>query len=349
MPDPTSPASSSAVTTAEEQPPAGRVPLSRRTVLAVVVVAVVVVALVVARVVGGSGGDPWEGARPDSLVVTTGGPSGIYHGYGDAVGDVLSQQDVPVEILDSGGSVENLQRLADGTAQVGFSAADAVADAVAGRGAFAEPLPLCALARVYDDFVHLVVPEDSPVRTIDDLEGRAVSLGAPRSGTALIAHRLLDAAEIDSAGLDARELGLADSIDALRDGDIDAFFWSGGLRTPGIDQLAEEEPVRLVPLDEIVEEVRARHGSGYRHGVVPQGMYGSSEEVTTLAVPNFLVVRADMPDPVARMLVTTLFDARSQVARTVPAAAHLDRARAIFTEPVALHPGAMEYYRQTKS
>ncbi|MEN5073826.1 TAXI family TRAP transporter solute-binding subunit [Isoptericola cucumis] len=309
----------------------------------------VVAVLVVVRSVNDRGGDPWEGARPDSLVVTTGGTSGIYHGYGVAVGDVLSQEQVPVDVLDSGGSVENLQRVADGTAQLGFSAADAVADAVAGRGAFDEPLPLCALARVYDDFVHLVVREDSPVRTIEDLAGRTVSLGAPRSGTALIAHRLLDAAGVEQDDLDGRSLGLAESIDALRSGDVDAFFWSGGLRTPGIDRLAESAPVRLVPLGEIVEDVRARHGSGYRHGVVPQGMYGSTEEVATLAVPNFLVVRADMPDPVARMLVTTLFDARSQVARTVPAAAHLDRARAIFTEPLDLHPGAMEYYRETKS
>ncbi|CAM3706354.1 TAXI family TRAP transporter solute-binding subunit [Isoptericola cucumis] len=309
----------------------------------------VVAVLVVVRSMNDRGGDPWEGSRPDSLVVTTGGTSGIYHGYGVAVGDVLSQEQVPVDVLDSGGSVENLQRVADGTAQLGFSAADAVADAVAGRGAFDEPLPLCALARVYDDFVHLVVREDSPVRTIEDLAGRTVSLGAPRSGTALIAHRLLDAAGVEQDDLDGRSLGLAESIDALRSGDVDAFFWSGGLRTPGIDRLAESAPVRLVPLGEIVEDVRARHGSGYRHGVVPQGMYGSTEEVATLAVPNFLVVRADMPDPVARMLVTTLFDARSQVARTVPAAAHLDRARAIFTEPLDLHPGAMEYYRETKS
>ncbi|GAA1736633.1 TAXI family TRAP transporter solute-binding subunit [Isoptericola hypogeus] len=324
---------------------------SRRavTVAVVAVLVAVVAALVLGGALGRRGGDPWAGERPASLVVTTGGASGIYHGYGAAVGDVLSQQDgVPVEVLDSGGSIENLQRLADGSAQVGFSAADAVADAVAGRGDFPEPVPLRALARVYDDFVHLVVRADSDIRTIDDLRGHVVSLGASQSGTALIAHRLLTAAGVDGDALDARALGLGESIDALRSGDVDAFFWSGGLRTPGLDGLADEQPIRLVPLGDLVEEVRDRHGSGYRHGVVPQGMYGSTREIATLAVPNFLVVRADMPDPVARVLVATLFDARSQVAETVPAAAHLDRARAIFTEPVELHPGALQYYRETK-
>jgi TRAP transporter TAXI family solute receptor len=265
------------------------------------------------------------------------------------VGDVLTQRhDVNVEVIESGGSVENLHRLADGSAQVAFSAADAVADAVAGRGSFPDPLEVKALARVYDDFVHLVVPADSPIESIDDLRGRTVSLGAPGSGTALIAHRLLGVADGPSARIDDRALDLGDSIAALESGEVDAFFWSGGLRTPGINQLAAASSIRLVPLGELVEAMRERHGGGYRHGMVPTGMYGATDQVATLAVPNFLVVPADMPAPVAREIVSTLFDARSQVAATVPAAAHLDRARAIFTEPVALHPGALSYYRESK-
>jgi len=319
--------------------------------LALCLLAALGVVLVLTGAVGDPrGADPWAGSRPSSLVITTGGTSGIYHGYGAAVGDVLERRyGVPVSEIESGGSIENLQRLADGSAQVAFSAADAVADAVAGRGDFDEPVPVSALARVYDDFVHLVVRADSPVTTIEDLRGRVVSLGAPRSGTALIAHRLLAAADVDEDGLSTRSLGLSESIDALRAGDIDAFFWSGGLRTPGLTSLAAERPIRLLPLGDLVEAVRDRNGSGYRHGVLPQGMYGSTQEVPTLAVPNFLVVRTDMPAPVARVLVDTLFDARSQIAAKVPSAALLDRARAIFTEPVSLHPGALEYFRETKS
>ncbi|MCA5894659.1 TAXI family TRAP transporter solute-binding subunit [Isoptericola sp. NEAU-Y5] len=321
----------------------------------VAVVAGVLVALGVVLVLTGALGgvrtsDPWDGARPSSLVITTGSASGIYHGYGAAVGDVLERRyGVPVSESESGGSIENLQRLADGTAQVGFSAADAVADAVAGRGDFSEPVPVSALARVYDDFVHLVVRAESPVETIGDLRGRTVSLGAPASGTALIAHRVLAAAEVGEDELDTRSLGLAESIDSLRAGDIDAFFWSGGLRTPGLTELADELPIQLVPLGDLVEDVRVQHGGGYRHGVVPQGMYGGAQPVATLAVPNFLVVRTDMPEPVVRVLVETLFDARSQITATVPSAALLDRARAIFTDPVPLHPGALRYFRDTKT
>ncbi|SKC59083.1 TAXI family TRAP transporter solute-binding subunit [Krasilnikoviella flava] len=305
---------------------------------------------VLAGCVGDAGaGDPWDGQRPEALTVATGGSTGIYHAYGTALAQVLTDRyDVPVEVDQSGGSVENLESLDAGTAQVAFSAADAARDAVAGEGEFDEPLDVRALARVYDDFLHLVVPADSAVRTIDDLRGKRVSLGAPQSGTALIAHRLLAATDLPAADLTDASLGLDGSIAALRAGEIDAFFWSGGLRTPGLTTLAHDVPVRLVPLGDLVEEVRSRYGSGYRHGIVPEGMYGSSRVVETLAVPNFLMVRGDMPDAEARTLVSTLFDARSQIAAQVPSAANLDRVRAIFTDPVELHPGALQYYRDTK-
>lgn len=324
-------------------------PVRARVRAAFVAVAVVAVVVVAAALAGGGGGDPWSGERPDSLTVATGGATGIYHGYGVGLADVFTERyDLPVGVLETGGSVENLQLLADGTAQVAFSAADAVGDAVRGDGSFAEPLDLRALARVYDDFVHLVVPAGSDIETFDDLRGHQVSLGAPGSGTSLIASRLLEAADIDQRQLRTQALGLERSIDALRAGHVDAFFWSGGLRTPGITDLADEMSVRLVPLGDLVDEVRADHGSGYRHGVVPAGMYGLTQDVSTLAVPNFLVVPADMPEPVAYALVSTLFDARSRIASSVPTASQLDPVRAIFTEPATLHPGALRFYRERK-
>ncbi|MFE5334982.1 TAXI family TRAP transporter solute-binding subunit [Isoptericola sp. NPDC056573] len=326
---------------------AGRSPAAR--LVALVVAALVALPVLAGCVGDDTAGDPWDGQRPDALTVATGGSTGIYHAYGTALAQVLEDRyDVPVAVDESGGSVENLESLDAGTAQVAFSAADAARDAVAGGGEFDEPLDVRALARVYDDFLHLVVPASSRIRSIDDLRGKDVSLGAPQSGTALIAHRLLAAADVPTEDLTDARLGLDGSIEALRAGEIDAFFWSGGLRTPGLTALADDVPVRLVPLGDLVEEVRSRYGSGYRHGIVPEGMYGSSRVVETLAVPNFLMVRADMPDAEAQTLVSTLFDARAQIAAQVPSAANLDRVRAIFTDPVELHPGALRYYRDTK-
>lgn len=288
-------------------------------------------------------------AALEPTTISGGGTTGIYYAYGGELASVLeSELDVHASVLETGGSIENLRNLASGASTIAFSAADAAADATAGRGSFDEPVPVRAVARVYDDFVHLIVPLESDINSITDLKGHAVSLGAGGSGTELIARRLLDVAQIDAADLSVHMFGINKSIEGLRNGDIDAFFWSGGLPTPGIDDLAAEWAIRLVPLNDLVETMRAEYGGGYRHGVVPEGTYGLPVDVQTMAVPNFLMVREDLADDAAYMITKTLFDRRANLAEQVPAAALLDRPRAIFTEPVKLHPGALRYYRDTK-
>lgn len=309
---------------------------------------VLVVAVGLSSACTGSPADG-RGDIEEPVVISGGGTAGIYYSYGGQLAAVLSVRlGVSAEVLETGGSIENLRNLAAGTAQVAFSAADAASDAAAGREPFTEPLPVTAVARVYDDFVHLVVPADSPIRTIDDLRGRPVSLGADGSGTELIARRLLSAAEIDPGDLDSAALGIDGSVEAIQAGEIDAFFWSGGLPTPGVNQLAGEFPIRLIELIGLVETVRREYSGAYRHGVVPQGTYGLAEDVATMAVPNFLMVRSDAADSVVYDVVRLLFEERSAIAAEVPAAALLDRPRAIFTDPVELHSGALQYYRETK-
>lgn len=303
--------------------------------------------LLVAVVVlaGCSGGAAFE----DPVTVSGGGTTGIYFGYGGALAEVLgSEFDVEAGVLETGGSIDNLLNLGAGSVQLAFSTADAAGDAAAGEPPFDEPLPIAAAARLYDDFVHLIVPADSQITSIYDLDGKAVSLGAAGSGTELIAGRLLAAAGVDQAGVTNAELGIDHSIEALRSGGIDAFFWSGGLPTPGIKELAESFPIRLVGLSRLVDDLRADYGSGYRHGVVPKGTYGMDGDVETLAVPNYLLVRADAPDEFVYETLAVLFDEQSRIAANVPAASLLDKHRAIYTEPVDLHPGALEYYRDTK-
>ena len=140
--------------------------------------------LVIGCIGGDSGSDEWADAGIDSVVISGGGTTGIYYGYGGELGSVLADRfDLTAEVLETGGSIENLQNLAEGAALVAFSAADAAGDATEGREPFSEPLPVRALARVYDDFVHLVVLDSSDIAAIEDLRGRAVSFGAEGSGT----------------------------------------------------------------------------------------------------------------------------------------------------------------------
>lgn len=165
----------------------------------------------------------------------------------------------------------------------------------------------------------------------------------------VIASRVLDAAGVDAASVRNAQLDLSGSIEAMERGEIDGFFWVGGLPTPGIAELAERMPVRLLPIEqEWVVEVNEQYSHAYRPADVPEGMYGLRESAPTMAVPNYLVTSASTPDGVVRDVLSGLFDARPRIAEEVPAAALLDRRQAIFTGPVALHPGAIEYYRDLR-
>lgn len=282
--------------------------------------------------------------------ISGGGHDGVYDAYGTGLATELSSDlDVRMTAVESAGSVDNLLRVSAGDALLGFAQGDAAADAVAGAGAFAEPLPVRAIARLYDEYLHVVVRRDSDIDDITELAGRRVSLGAENSGVTVIAARVLDAADVDVASVDDPQLGLAASIAALEASEIDGFFWVGGIPTPGIAELAETTPVRLLPVAQSwVNRVNERYSYAYRPSDLPMGLYGLEASESTMAVPNYLVTAAGTPDAIVRDVLTVLFESRARIADTAPAAALLDRTQAIFTAPVPLHPGAVEYYRDQR-
>lgn len=289
----------------------------------------------------------WTG---EEYTIAGGGSTGVYFDYGGHLADELSRSlDIRISVDETAGSVDNLLRVSAGDALIGFAQGDAAADAVAGAGAFPEPLAIEAVARLYDEYLHVVVRGDSEIEGIADLAGKDVSLGAENSGVNVIASRVLDAAGVDAASVRNAQLDLSGSIEAMERGEIDGFFWVGGLPTPGIAELAERMPVRLLPIEqEWVVEVNEQYSHAYRPADVPEGMYGLRESAPTMAVPNYLVTSASTPDGVVRDVLSGLFDARPRIAEEVPAAALLDRRQAIFTGPVALHPGAIAYYRDLR-
>src|SRR5262249_5082638 len=161
--------------------------------------------------------------------------------------------------------------------------------------------------------------------------------GPHGSGTALITDRILAAAGMSRRDVRPVELGIDESVSALQAGRIDAFFWSGGVPTAGVDQLAARVPVRLIPLADSPPALRARYGPVYHAAAVPVGTYDLRAPVPTVAVANFVVCRRDTDDAVVRLLVATIFDAQRAISTRVPAASALDRRAAIETGPVPLH------------
>ena len=285
------------------------------------------------------------------LTLASGNPQGVYFVLGNALADAWQQHlglGVRPDVLSTAGSVDNLQLLASGGADVVFSQVDTAADQLL-RDAPDDPMALRALARIYDDVVHVVVPAGSPVTSLTELRGARVSIGAPDSGVTVIADRLLAVAGLSSRiDLQAEQLGLDESVAAMERDAIDAFFWSGGLPTRGVEDLAAVRPIRLLNLDDVMSSVRAAFPV-YAPGTVPAESYGIPEPITTLLVRNFLLVRASMPDDVANALVEGMFDAQEKLAAASPAALTIDPRSAIGTQPVPLHPGAEQFFRTEKT
>ena len=290
------------------------------------------------------------------LTVATGPRTALYYSVGSALaaawGDEL-RPDAPVTVRETAGSVDNLQLLAGRGADVAFgqivafSQIDVAAEQLAGTSA-TDPAAPRALARIYDDFLHIVVPATSDVRSLQALRGRRVSVGLPNSGVYFVAKRVLQAVGISATdGVSPAYLGLDESARALREGRIDAFFWSGGLPTGPITDLAAAMPIRLVDIQEEQPRVRAVYPV-YAPGTVPAGTYGSTKAVNTLFVRNVLVVRAEMPEPLAHDLARTLFQRQAQIAAASPAALKIDPRSAIGTEPLPLHPGAERWFREAR-
>lgn len=280
------------------------------------------------------------------LTLATGGSGGVYYALGSALSDVwqaelgLAQRPV---VLTSAGSPENLSLLTSGRADVIFSAADVVAGAVGPP----ERAPR-ALARVYDDALQIVVPATSTITAVTGLRDRRVSLGATDSGVLVMARRVLDAAGlVPGRDLQALQFGIDASVAALREGRIDAFFWSGGLPTGSVAALAAAQPIRLVDLLPQMPALRRAYPV-YDVGTVPTGTYGIPAPVTTLLVRNFLLVAASMPDDLTGALVAALFARREALVKASSAGRAIDARSAIGTQPVPLHPDAQRYYRDAK-
>ncbi|WP_029138330.1 TAXI family TRAP transporter solute-binding subunit [Nakamurella lactea] len=300
-----------------------------------------------ALLLAGCGPSP-RSSRP--IVLATGDTKGVYYSYGIEVANALAFElgGVTIEVRSTSGSVDNLQRIARGTADLAIVAADAALDAASGRANFPAPVSFDGVARLYDDFIHLVVPADSPIRSVTDLPGHRLSLGSPGSGTELIAGRILETAAVSIDPADNLHLGINECILAMSQGRLEAFFWSGGLPTVGVTELAATTPIRLIDIGGLSAGMRTLAGLSYRSATVPARTYGIPEEITTIAVPNYLVVARNMSEDLVFGFTEGLFRHRDEMAQRVSAIGKLDIGRAIYTAPIELHPGALRYYRSTR-
>ena len=304
-----------------------------------------------AAVLGGACGRGTGDPAIQRLSIATGGTGGVYYVYGGALAQALSRRLPGVEATAevTSASVGNLRFVARRSADVAFTLGDVAADAAHGRGRFEAPLPLRALAVLYPNVTHIVAREGEGLASVADLRGRRVSMGSPGSGTEVLAERVLRAAGIEPGrDVERERLGVGESADALRDGRIDAFFWSGGLPTAAVLELAATPRMRIRLLSDaaLVDHLVAEHGPLYFTIEVPEGLYPGTAGVRASAVNNLLVVHAEMPEDLAYRIVKALFEAKAELSAVHPAARELDPKTAAVGAPLPYHPGAVRYYRE---
>ncbi|GGZ89217.1 TAXI family TRAP transporter solute-binding subunit [Streptomyces echinoruber] len=298
---------------------------------------------------------PLGDAPPSGTVsISTGTPLGVYQEYGRLLRTELraDMPDLKVNLRISHGSQENVERVATGSADFAIAAADAVETYRLRHAPGADRLR--GVARLYDDYVQLAVPYDSDVTTVADLRGKRVAIGPPGSGVRLIATRVLRAAGIDPRkDIVPEPDGIDTGPDRLRSGAIQAFFWSGGLPTDGLKELATTFRFRFVPIDaDLVAGLHAEGGSTryYRATTMPESAYSEVRggAVPTIAVSNLLITRTDAAPRLTEWITRTVIRSRDRIGHHVHSAQLVDLRTAIYTDPLTLHEGARRYYRSVK-
>ncbi|HBQ07888.1 TAXI family TRAP transporter solute-binding subunit [Halomonas meridiana] len=290
-------------------------------------------------------------ASAQQLSIATGGTGGVYYpiggGFAEMINNHIDGAQATAEV--TGASVENMGLIMRGDADLALVLADTAYQAYTGTGDFEgrQIENTRALASVYPNAVQLVTLTESDIHSIADLAGKRVSVGAPGSGTELNARALLEANGVSYSDFTPQRLNFNETADAIRDGDIDAGFWSVGPPTSSILNLAATRDIRLIGLsdEEIAnaQEVEAV----FAPYELAAGMYdGMDEAVQTIGIPNVLVVNADMDEELAYQLTQLLFENTDELIAVHPAANDTTIEFTMSSTPVPLHPGALRYFEE---
>jgi TRAP transporter TAXI family solute receptor len=293
-------------------------------------------------------------AQAQNISIGTGGTGGVYYPMGGGIAAVLSKyvpgMEATAEV--TGGSVDNLKLIATGKPYVGFSMADAALDAERGVDKFKSgKVPLRTLAVLYPNRMHVVTIEGTGISRIADLKGKRVSTGSPGSATEVMAFRIIEAAGLDKDRDMTRErLSVAESVNAIKDRKIDAFFWVGGLPTAAVTDLANTPGIKIKMIDhaDLVPAMNRKYGNLYVEDVIPKSVYkGMDADNHQATVMNILVVHQSMDDKTAYNIVKAIFEHRDELIRVHKEAENirLENQKAAAT-PVPFHPGALKYFAE---
>jgi TRAP transporter TAXI family solute receptor len=289
-----------------------------------------------------------------NLSIGTGGTGGVYYPLGGGIANVLSKyvpgMQATAEV--TGGSVDNLKLIATGKPYIALSMADVGQDAVQGQGKFkGSKIPLRTLMVLYTNHMHVVTVEGNGINSIKDLKGKRVSTGSPGSATEVMAFRIIEAAGLSpTKDMNRERLGVAESVNAVKDHKIDAFFWVGGLPTAAVTDLAATPGVKIKLIDhaDTVAALNKKYGNLYIQDTIPKGTYsGQTTDNKQASVANILVAHEKLSDQAAYNIVKTIFDKRQELINVHKAAEEFKlETQKTSATPVPYHPGAIKYFKE---
>lgn len=285
------------------------------------------------------------------VTIVTGGTGGVYIVYGAGMANLLTNKlGVAATASSTTASVANMELIRDKKTELAFTLSDTAFDAVKGQAAFKDKPATGArtLAVLYNNFTHVVTKDGSGINKVADLKGKRVSVGSPASGTEIIANRVLEAAGLTQADLQVQKLGVADSATALKDGRVDAFFWSGGLPTAAITELSTAPGMKMKLLDheDLVKKMADKYGPFYFTTTLPKAAYKTDADVKVSGVANLLVADNGLDEALVQAILKTLFDNKAELEKVHAEAKNLTLQSAVDGSPIDFHPGAIAYYKE---
>jgi TRAP transporter TAXI family solute receptor len=287
------------------------------------------------------------------IVIGTGGTGGVFYPYGGGLAQLLSKKlpDTQATAEVTGGSLDNVKLLGAGNAEIGLSTVDSAYDGFKGEGAYKDvgPQAIATLAVLYPSVLHVVASKSSGIANVGDINGKRASVGSAGSSTESICDRVLAAAGLNPmADVTRDNLGIAESVGALKDGKIDVFFWIGGVPTPAVKDLASTNAADIVFINtgELAGKLAEKYPGVYNPTILPKGSYqGLEADLPVLGVDNVLIVAQSLDGGLVKEILAAIFDNLEEVHAIHPTAKKLTVESAARATAVAFHPAAVEFYK----
>lgn len=288
-----------------------------------------------------------QAENPKFLSMLTGGTGGTYYPLGGAIAKIVSDETgIKTDALSSNASADNIIALNDGEAEIAFTQTDVAAYAIDGINNFKDQKieGIQALGSLYPETVQIITTEKSGIKTVNDLKGKKVSVGAPGSGTYVSAEQILEVYGLNIKDIRAQHLDFGESVGGIQDGNIDAAFITAGTPTGAVEQLTATAKVNVLPVDG--EEAKKLIDKYPFYGVdtIKEGTYGLANDVDSVAVLAMLVVQKDLPEDAVYNITKAIYENLDKIAHAKAKEISLDKA--LDGIGFDLHPGAKKYYEE---